>query len=129
MRRAPCTCARNAGVSPVVLLGGGAHTATREKWGRRKGKMEKRLRRRNPNRRAIAIAPLILAVLSLAPSAAAQGCAMCYDSAQQQGPEAAHALNIGIIVLLLPSLMLFGGVIVTALRHREARGPAEQTLR
>lgn len=68
---------------------------------------------------ALAIVTVSLAVLTLAPSAAAQGCAMCYDSASQQGPEAARALNIGIVVLLLPSLLLFGGVVVTALRHRD----------
>lgn len=64
------------------------------------------------------VASLILAALALAPSATAQGCAMCYDSAAQQGPESARALNTGILILLLPALLLFGGVVVTALRHR-----------
>jgi hypothetical protein len=47
----------------------------------------------------------------------AQSCAMCYDSAAQQGPEAARALNTGILVLLLPALLLFAGVIITASRR------------
>ncbi len=65
-----------------------------------------------------ALAAWLLLVLA-APAAFAQSCAMCYDSAKQQGPEAARALNTGIVVLLLPSLLLFGGVVVTAFRRRE----------
>lgn len=41
----------------------------------------------------------------------AQGCAMCYTSAAAAGKTATHALNLGIIVLLLPSLLLFLGVL------------------
>ena len=59
------------------------------------------------------------ALLTFAPAALGQSCSMCYDSAAQQGPEAARALNTAIVVLLLPSVLLFGGVLVTALRRRE----------
>lgn len=66
------------------------------------------------------LAALFAALLVYAPAAAAQSCSMCYDSASQQGPEAARALNTAIIVLLLPSVLLFGGVLVTALRRRDS---------
>ena len=61
---------------------------------------------------------LLALLFAGAPVALAQNCAMCYDSAAQQGPEAARALNTAIVVLLLPSVLLFGGVLVTALRHQ-----------
>jgi len=71
---------------------------------------------------------VLLACLALvaASGALAQNCAMCYDSARQQNSEASRALNTGIVVLLLPSLLLFGGVIVTALRHRETPEAEEE---
>ena len=70
-------------------------------------------------RRAVVCSFLVGQLFAFAPGVAAQGCAMCYDSAKQQSAEAASALNTGILVLLLPSLLLFGGVVVTAFRRRE----------
>ena len=73
-----------------------------------------------PNwRSTVAVALMCMAVLALAPAAAAQSCAMCYDSAKQQSAQAASALNTGILILLLPSVLIFGGVLVTAFRRRE----------
>ena len=46
----------------------------------------------------------------LAPSAAAQGCAMCYQNASASGPQGAQALRHGILILLFPTLALFTGI-------------------
>ena len=58
--------------------------------------------------------------LALAPQALGQGCSMCYSSAEQQGQRAQQAMNTGILVLLFPTLLLFGGVLVTAIRRRNS---------
>jgi hypothetical protein len=69
------------------------------------------------------ISGLLLAIAAalLAPAAAvAQGCAMCAQNAAATGAEGARALNTGILVLLLPTLGIFGGLFVLILRrHRE----------
>jgi hypothetical protein len=50
------------------------------------------------------------AVASLAPRAAAQGCAMCYQSAAATGNHSIVALQHGILILLIPSVGLFVGI-------------------
>lgn len=70
----------------------------------------------------ILIAGILLsfAAALLAPAAAAQGCAMCAQNAAATGPEGARAINTGILVLLLPTLGIFGGLFVLIVRrHRE----------
>jgi hypothetical protein len=47
---------------------------------------------------------------------------MCYSQASASGAHAQRSLDIGIIVLLVPSLVLFGGVFFV-LKHRDT--PAE----
>ena len=66
-------------------------------------------------------------LVCLAPEAFAQGCAMCYANAEAAGPEAARALNLGILALLSPTLLLFGGIFFLAARRREPpdEGPTE----
>lgn len=46
---------------------------------------------------------------------------MCYSTASQQGEKAARALNLGILALLTPTLVLFGGVFYLARRSRHFR--------
>ena len=58
----------------------------------------------------------IVAVLAGAPSALAQ-CAQCYIEASASGSHAQKSLDIGILVLLLPSLLMFVGVIVLLIRR------------
>ena len=57
---------------------------------------------------------LLIAVLcvfaALAPDAAAQGCAMCYQNAAASGPQGREALRHGILVLLVPTISLFIGI-------------------
>ncbi len=50
------------------------------------------------------------ALVAFARSAFAQGCVMCYTSAASQRPRAIHALNQGILVLLIPPVLIFLGV-------------------
>ncbi len=56
----------------------------------------------------------LLACLALiafwAPQAAAQGCAMCYQSAAASGAQGREALRHGILVLLVPTISLFLGI-------------------
>ena len=52
----------------------------------------------------------IALLVSLAPSAAAQGCAMSYQNASASGPQGAQALRHGILILLFPTLALFTGI-------------------
>ena len=66
---------------------------------------------------------VVLGVLcaSVASSPAfAQGCAMCYTSAAAAGKGAARALDLGILVLLVPTLLMFVGVLVFAIRRANA---------
>lgn len=70
----------------------------------------------------------VVALAAVAPSAAAQGCSMCYASAAQQDAGAQQALNLGIIVLIIPPVLLFAGVMATAFRRSQLDPePADQT--
>jgi hypothetical protein len=62
------------------------------------------------------VVPGLLCVFA-AQDAFAQGCAMCYTSAAGAGSRAAHSLDFGILVLLLPTLVLFLSVIVFTFRR------------
>jgi hypothetical protein len=62
---------------------------------------------------------IALFLLATASSAMAQGCAMCYASSAQEDARAQQALNLGIIVLIIPPVLLFAGVMVTAFRRRD----------
>jgi F0F1-type ATP synthase membrane subunit c/vacuolar-type H+-ATPase subunit K len=59
----------------------------------------------------------IAAGLAAAPAAFSQGCAQCYIEASASNSHAQKSLDIGILVLLLPSLVMFIGVIVLLIRR------------
>lgn len=59
---------------------------------------------------SILICSFAALALLLAPHAAAQGCAMCYQNASATGAQGAQALRHGILVLLFPTLGLFLGI-------------------
>lgn len=65
---------------------------------------------------------LVLAIAALAlpfaPSASAQGCAMCYQNASASGAQGAQALRHGILILLFPTLTLFAGIFGLIYRRR-----------
>ena len=60
---------------------------------------------------------LAVFVLAFAPRAFAQGCALCYTTAAAAGPAAARSLDFAILVLLVPTLILFVAVLVLAFRR------------
>jgi hypothetical protein len=71
------------------------------------------------NRSAVFLAlGLSLLLVSFVPSAAAQGCAMCYQNASASGPQGAQALRHGILILMLPTLTLFTGIFALIYRRR-----------
>jgi hypothetical protein len=74
------------------------------------------------HRRAVSLAGLIsgcLALLvSVAPYAAAQGCAMCYQNAASSGAQGRAALRHGILILLAPALSLFCCIFLLIYRRR-----------
>jgi len=67
-------------------------------------------------RRCMACFIGLLAVAAV-PSAFAQGCPMCYRAASQAGQTAIQALQHGILVLLIPTLVMFVAVLVFAFRR------------
>ena len=62
---------------------------------------------------------VLAAMLAAAPNVLAQGCAMCYADAAAQGPRARQSLDFAILTLLIPSVLLFAGVLFAAFRRRE----------
>ena len=68
-----------------------------------------------------------MALLAAAPAVLAQGCAMCYTEAAAQGPGAARQLNFAILTLLIPSVLMFGGVLFAAFRRREHDLPVDES--
>lgn len=60
---------------------------------------------------------IALCLLAAVSPAMGQGCSMCYASAAQEDARAQQALNLGIIVLIIPPVLLFAGVMVTAFRR------------
>ena len=66
-----------------------------------------------------ATAAMYVALLALpAPRAAAQGCAMCYQTAAASGAPGQEALRHGILILLLPAVSLFFGIFGLIYRRR-----------
>ena len=65
----------------------------------------------------------------IAPHAAAQGCAMCYQNAASSGAQGRIALRHGILILLLPALSLFLGVFFLIYRRRRVTGAPAQSRR
>lgn len=61
-----------------------------------------------------------LVSFGFAPGAFAQGCALCYTTASAAGAAAQHSLRVGILVLLLPALTMFLGVLFLLYRRASA---------
>jgi len=60
-------------------------------------------------------------VMMLCPHAAAQGCAMCYQSAAASGEQGRAALRHGILILLVPAASLFLGIFALIYRRNSSR--------
>lgn len=70
--------------------------------------------------RKMRLTRILLAAFSamvLAPSAFAQGCALCYTTAAAAGAAATRAIDMGILILLIPALLLFIAVLAFAARR------------
>ena len=63
---------------------------------------------------------ILLAVIlgGVASDAHAQGCAMCLASAMSQGHKAMQAMNLGILVLLIPPFLIIGGILTFTFLRR-----------
>lgn len=57
--------------------------------------------------------------LALAPAAFAQGCSMCRENAAAAG-DGGRTINFAILVLLVPTLAFFIGIMVFSLRRANA---------
>ena len=68
---------------------------------------------------------VVLVLLACAPGARAQGCALCKTAAAAQGVEGVKAFNLAILVLLIPTVFIFVGIVLWAFRFRY-RSLAEQ---
>jgi hypothetical protein len=69
--------------------------------------------------RILAVIAACAAIVALfSPHAAAQGCAMCYQSAAASGAQGRDELRHGILVLLFPTLSLFVGIFGLIYRRR-----------
>jgi len=66
-------------------------------------------------------AALLIGILCLSPSAAAQGCASCYTTAAAGGSQTIHALHSGILILLVPPVLLLSGILIVTTRWKEQR--------
>jgi hypothetical protein len=55
--------------------------------------------------------------LGFAPGAAAQSCALCYTTASAVGSAGIRALHVGILALLIPTLLLFLGILSMVFRR------------
>jgi len=76
-----------------------------------------------PIRRALAS---WLVVLSAGHKLYGQSCAMCYTTVAGGGKSVIHALQGGIIVLLIPPVLLFSGLTILLFRWRTSA--SSQTL-
>jgi hypothetical protein len=72
-----------------------------------------------PGGRRAATLLFLLVLIGVAPAAQGQGCAMCAATASQASAQAKHALNVGILMLLAPTLAIFCGVFFFVWRSKQ----------
>lgn len=68
---------------------------------------------------AILVTLILTSLALIAPHAAAQGCAMCYQNAVAAGSNAQAGLRHGILILLIPALGLFSGILAILYQRRD----------
>jgi heme/copper-type cytochrome/quinol oxidase subunit 2 len=56
-----------------------------------------------------------------------QGCSMCKTGAEAASTEQQKALNRGIVMLSVPSVLIFGGLFVLAFRFRASPAAKEKS--
>ncbi|MFQ5723974.1 MAG: hypothetical protein ACE5G6_05730 [Terriglobia bacterium] len=67
----------------------------------------------------LALTALLAAAWLAAPEAFAQGCSMCRNTAAAGGEQATRALDLGVLILLVPTISIFAGILVFAVRYRK----------
>jgi hypothetical protein len=67
------------------------------------------------------IAKLVLLIGLAAAPAFPQGCVMCYTSARGASNDSQKALSRAVLVLLLPTLSLIGGIVGLTYKFRNSR--------
>ena len=75
--------------------------------------------------RAHTLTLLLAAALVAWPADALAQCALCRTAAEQAGAETAHALNLGILMLLIPPVAIFCTIFAVAVRHHKEGGGEE----
>jgi len=78
-------------------------------------------------KRSAAAALVLGLLLACAPAAAAQGCAMCRASVEAAGAKQAKVFDAAVLVLLLPTVSIFAGIVFFALRYRFRSGGDDQS--
>jgi hypothetical protein len=68
--------------------------------------------------RLVQLIGLCLVVLGAGHTLYGQSCAMCYTTVAGGGKPVIHALQGGIIVLLIPPVLLFSGLMILLFRWR-----------
>ena len=64
--------------------------------------------------------------LALAVASTAFGqCPMCRNAVAAQGPQAAATIDKGILILLVPAIVMFSGVLALTFRFRNSAGGDE----
>jgi len=63
---------------------------------------------------------LVLSILVFPSVAAAQGCALCYQSAAAAGSRAIQALRNGIVVLIIPPFFICSAITYLVYRRRNS---------
>ena len=68
------------------------------------------------------VVALIAGLFAALADAAAQGCAMCYQNAAATGVQGRSALQHGILVLFVPAIGIFGGILLLLYSRRHVSG-------
>jgi hypothetical protein len=70
----------------------------------------------------------LLAVFAGPAAGAVQACPMCYQSAAASGPRTIHALNTGVIILMIPPALITAGIFYMAYKKRNQFDEATETV-
>ena len=63
---------------------------------------------------------LAVCLLLLPTPVFAQGCPMCQLAAKAQAPHAQKALDVAILILLVPPVVIMGGILTWTFRYRNS---------
>lgn len=65
------------------------------------------------------VAALALAALALCPADVLAQCALCRTALEQGGGDASKAMNLGILVLLVPPVAIFCAIFAVAIKRED----------